>query len=45
MALGVPTIAWIEQSALIFVLIALAALGIGAVLWWRWHESRHASRR
>lgn len=36
MALGVPAIAWIEQSALILVLVLLAALGLGAVLWWFW---------
>ena len=40
MALGVPAIAWIEQSALIFVLIALAVLGIGAGFWWQWHQTR-----
>ena len=36
MALGVPAIAWIEQSALIVVLIVLAVVGIGAVVWWHW---------
>ncbi len=45
MALGIPAIAWVEQSALIFVLVALAMLGIAAVLWWHWHENRHASPR
>ena len=40
MALCVPAAAWIEASALIIVLIAAAALGIGAVLWWHWHERR-----
>jgi len=40
MALFVPAVAWIEASALIIVLISVAALGIGLVLWWRWHESR-----
>ena len=40
MALCVPAAAWIEASALIVALISMAALGIGVVLWWRWHESR-----
>ncbi|MGD0564089.1 MAG: hypothetical protein ABSA66_13470 [Roseiarcus sp.] len=40
MALCVPAVAWIESSALIIVLVSIAALGIGVVLWWRWHESR-----
>ncbi len=43
MALCVPAAAWIEASALIIVLIMAAALGIGAVLWWHWHE-RHAQK-
>jgi flagellar basal body-associated protein FliL len=37
------TIAWIEQSALILVLIVLAVVGIGAVLWWHWRENRQVS--
>jgi len=40
MALGVPAIAWIENSALIGVLIAGAVIGIAAVLWWHWRERR-----
>jgi len=40
MAVCVPAAAWIEASALIVALISLAALAIGVVLWWRWHESR-----
>ncbi|MGD0565576.1 MAG: hypothetical protein ABSA66_21140 [Roseiarcus sp.] len=40
MALCVPAAAWIEASALIIVLVSIAALGIGVVLWWHWHESR-----
>jgi hypothetical protein len=40
MALCVPAAAWIEASALIIVLISVAALAIGVVLWWHWHESR-----
>ncbi len=45
MALAVPAIAWIEQSALIFMLFGLAALGISGIVWWHWRENRHASRR
>ena len=40
MAFCVPAAAWIEASALMIVLVLIAALGIGVVLWWRWHESR-----
>lgn len=45
MALCVPAVAWIEASALIIVLIAAAALGIGVVLWWHLHERRKAGPR
>ncbi len=40
MALGIPAIAWIENSALIFVLIAAGVLAIFAVFWWHWRERR-----
>jgi hypothetical protein len=40
MALGIPAIAWIENSALIVVMIVGAVLGIGAVFWWHWHTWR-----
>jgi hypothetical protein len=40
MALGIPAIAWIENSALFFVLIAGVVLGIVAVFWWHWHDRR-----
>jgi len=43
MALSVPAIAWIEESALIFVLIAAAVLGLGTVLWRHWHKGRAES--
>jgi len=43
MALGVPAVAWIEQSALIVMLIFLTVVGIGAVAWWHWRENRQAS--
>jgi hypothetical protein len=40
MALGIPAIAWIENSALIVVLLVAAVVGIGAVLWWHFRERR-----
>jgi len=40
MALGVPAIAWIENSALLVVLIAGAVIAIGAVVWWHFRERR-----
>jgi hypothetical protein len=40
MALGVPAIAWIENSALLVVLIVGALIGISAVLWWHFRERR-----
>jgi len=39
MALGIPAIAWIENSALLLVLVAGAVVGIAVVFWWRWHDS------
>jgi hypothetical protein len=38
MALGIPTIAWIENSTLLFALIAAGVLGVVAVFWWRRHK-------
>ena len=38
MALAIPVIAWIENSALLVVLIVGAVIGIGAVLWWYWRQ-------
>ena len=43
MALGIPAIAWIQNSALLFVLVAGGAAGIAAVLWWHWRERHSAS--
>jgi hypothetical protein len=40
MALGIPALAFIENSALFFLLISAGVLAIIAVLWWRWHEHR-----
>jgi hypothetical protein len=43
MALGIPAIAWVENSALIFLLLAGVIVGIGAVVWWHFREWRHHS--
>jgi len=42
MALGIPAIAWIENSALLAVLIVAALIGIAAVVWW--HLRQRVSR-
>ena len=38
MAVGIPALAWVENSALFFLLIAAGVFGIGTVLWWHWRE-------
>jgi hypothetical protein len=38
--LGIPAIAWIENSALLAVLIVGALLGVVAVIWWHWRQRR-----
>jgi hypothetical protein len=43
MALGIPAIAWIENSARVVVLVAGALAAIAAVFWWHWRERRGAS--
>ncbi|MGP0057684.1 MAG: hypothetical protein ACLPID_00135 [Beijerinckiaceae bacterium] len=40
MAFCVPAIAWIAESALIYVLLTVTALGIGIVVWWHVHQKR-----
>ena len=42
MALGIPAIAWIENSALLVVLIVAGVVAVIAVLWWHWHQRRTA---
>jgi hypothetical protein len=39
MALSVPAIAWIENSALIVVVIFAMMLAVGVVVWWHWRKS------
>jgi hypothetical protein len=43
MALGIPAIAWVENSALIFLLLAGVIVGIAAVIWWHVREWRRHS--
>jgi len=40
MAVGIPAIAWIENSVLIIVLIVAVIIAIAVVVWWRWHQRR-----
>lgn len=40
MALGIPAIAWIENSALIFVMAAFGAAVIAGVVWWYWRRKQ-----
>ena len=40
MALGIPAIAWIENSTLLVVIIAGVIIATGSVLWWHWRGSR-----
>ena len=42
MALGIPAIAWIENSALLVVLIVGAVVGVVAVIWWHFRQKRAA---
>jgi hypothetical protein len=39
MALAVPVIAWIENSALAVVVIFALMLAVGAVVWWHWRKN------
>jgi hypothetical protein len=44
MALGVPAIAWIENSALLVTLIVASLVGLAVVFWWHWRAPRaHAT--
>jgi Flp pilus assembly protein TadB len=38
LALGVPAIAWLEQSALLLLLAVVVVIGVGAPLWWRYTQ-------
>ena len=45
MALGIPAIAWIENSALLVVLIVAALAALAAVFWWHWHQGGRRERQ
>jgi hypothetical protein len=40
MAFGIPAIAWIEDSALLLVLVAAVVVGLGGAVWWLVRERR-----
>jgi hypothetical protein len=40
MALCIPAIAWIQNSALIVVLVIVTVAVIAVVFWWSWHRLR-----
>jgi hypothetical protein len=40
MAFGIPAIAWIENSALLLILLAAVVVGIGFAVWWHFRERR-----
>jgi hypothetical protein len=42
MALGIPAIAWIENSALLGVMVAGVVIAIAAIIWWHFRERRHS---
>jgi hypothetical protein len=42
MALSVPAIAWIENSALIVAVIFALMLAVGVAVWWHWRKSARA---
>jgi hypothetical protein len=44
MALTVPAIAWIENSALIVAVIFVMMLAVGVAVWWHWRKSAFADR-
>jgi hypothetical protein len=43
LAIGVPAIAWLEQSALLLLLAGVVVVGIGAPLWWRYTKDTTAA--
>ena len=42
MALTVPAVTWIENSALIVAVIFVLMLAVGVVVWWHWRKSARA---
>lgn len=43
MAFGIPAIAWVENSALLLLLVGAIIVVCGIAIWWHWHgKSRHS---
>jgi hypothetical protein len=45
MALAVPAISWIKQSALFLILALVFLIGVGVAFWSRWHDTHQSPRR
>jgi hypothetical protein len=45
MALAVPTISWVKQSALFLILAAVFLVGVAMTFWSRWSDTDHSKRR
>ena len=44
MALAVPAVAWIENSALIVAVIFVLMLAVGVAVWWHWRKTAHVGQ-
>jgi hypothetical protein len=44
MALAVPAVAWIENSALIVAVIFVLMLAVGVAVWWHWRKTAPAGQ-
>lgn len=40
MAIGIPAIAWIENTALTALVVVAAVISLAALLWWHWPRKR-----
>jgi hypothetical protein len=40
MAFGIPAMAWVENSALLLLLVTAIIIGFAIVIWWHWRERR-----
>jgi hypothetical protein len=38
LAVAVPVIAWLDQSAMFLTLVAFLLIGVGGFIWWRWRR-------
>lgn len=44
MAFGIPAIAWVENSALLLLLVGAIVVGCAIAIWWHWRgRSRHTA--